>query len=242
MPRVVVLGTGTGVGKTYVTAALARALVAATRGPVLAVKPVETGIVRRRNGAPPAGSDADQLERVSRAPALRPHPLYALREPVSAHLAARRETLRISVRAILQWINSTTIPDTTYGAMASWTLIETAGGALSPLTTGVTNAHLARRLDPAIWVLVAPDSLGVFHDLRATLLGLDAIARAPDYVVLSQARPRDAATGLNAGEFRRLGLPRPIAVVGRGKDPDAALAPLVQAIRRRRTATRSTGH
>jgi hypothetical protein len=84
-------------------------------------------------------------------------------------------------------------------------------------------------------VLVAPDSLGVFHDVRAALLGLTAVSRAPDYLVLSQSRVRDAATGLNAAEFRRIGLPRPIAVVGRDADARVALAPLVRAMARRST-------
>jgi dethiobiotin synthetase len=233
MPLVVVLGTGTGVGKTHVTAALGQALTAANPGAtVVALKPVETGI-QPWNGSPCPGSDAAKLEFVSHGSPRRPHPLYAFREPISAHLAARRAKVRISLPSLVRWVHGSqhTLHDTT-GLAASWVLVETAGGALSPLTAKVTNADFARMLGPAIWVLVAPDSLGVFHDVRATLLGLSAISRAPDYLVLSQARTPDAATGLNAPEFRRIGLPRPIAVLGRETDARAALGPLVRAMAR----------
>jgi len=237
MPVVVVLGTGTGVGKTHVTAGLAQALTLADpRARVVALKPVETG-VRQRNGSPSPGSDAARLESVSHGSPRRPHPLYALKEPVSAHLAARHAAVRISLPSMVRWVNSCTLHDDTLPL--SWTLVETAGGALSPLTARVTNAHFARLLEPAIFLLVAPDSLGVFHDVRSTLLGLSAFARPPDYLILSQAREPDAATGLNATEFRRIGLPRPSAVVGRDTDTVAALTPLARAMARRWTAQHS---
>lgn len=241
MPLVVVLGTGTGVGKTHVAAALGQALTAANPGAtVTALKPVETGI-QPWNGSPCPGSDAAKLESVS-CGARRPHPLYAFREPISPHLAARHAAVRISLPSLVRWVHGDqyTLHATTRHA-ASWVLVETAGGALSPLTAKVTNADFARMLGPAIWVLVAPDSLGVFHDVRATLLGLSAISRAPDYLVLSRARAPDAATGLNAAEFRRIGLPRPIAVLGRDTDAGAALGPLVHAMARWSDVRRPSG-
>lgn len=237
MPVVVVLGTGTGVGKTHVTAGLAEALTRENpQAHVLALKPAETG-VRRRNGSPWPGSDAARLESVSRGTLRRPHPLYALREPISVHLAARHAAVRISVPSLVKWVLGTTLHDATPGVLP-WILVETAGGALSPLTASLTNAHFARMLEPAILLLVAPDSLGVFHDVRATLHGLSAVSRAPDYLVLSQAREPDAATGLNAAEFHRIGLPRPTAVVSRNTDAVAALMPLARAMARRSSTGR----
>jgi dethiobiotin synthetase len=234
MPRVVVLGTGTSVGKTYVTAALARALAASDPAAVVcAVKPLETGVPRvSRDGAPHAGTDAALLEAASRGKPPRPHPLYAFREPLSVHVAARHQRARISLPAVSRWLSAIALPDTAL-RVTQWILIETAGGALSPVTNRLTNAHLATELDPAVWILVAPDSLGVFHDVRATLLGLVAAARAPDFLVLSGARAPDLATGCNAAEFSRLRLPRPAAVLDRHRDPEAALAPLVRELRRR---------
>ena len=43
-------------------------------------------------------------------------------------------------------------------------------------------------------------------------------------------------SGRNASELRRLGLPRPIAVVSRTSTPEQALAPLVRALLRRAAA------
>jgi hypothetical protein len=81
------------------------------------------------------------------------------------------------------------------------TLIESAGGAFSPLATRLTNVDLALALEPALWVLVAPDALGVLHDVTSTLR---ALPRPPDAIVLSSARAADASTGSNAAELTSL--------------------------------------
>jgi dethiobiotin synthetase len=227
MHRIVVLGTGTDVGKTHVATRLVRALCAALPGQdVVGIKPVETGVRRRpKDGRPPAGTDAHALEFVSRGTPLRPHPFAAFADPVSAHLAARRERSSVSIRAVVRAV-------TLHGAtLRGWQIVETAGAVFSPLTTRATNLDLARALEPAIWILVAPDALGVLHDVRATLLAMRATARVPDYLVLSAARAPDASVGTNAAELARVGLPKPVAIVARDAG-DAALAPLVRALLR----------
>jgi dethiobiotin synthetase len=232
MSRIVVLGTGTGVGKTYFTVALARALAARRKHAVLAVKPVETGFhVGQRRARP---SDAERLWRASSAASRVRRPLFAFPDPVSAHLAARRAKRTVSPEKIRTWIQTLEQSAVAlHGITIHWTLIETAGGALSPLTATVSNAELALSLDPAIWILVAPDALGVLHDVRATLLALRQHAREPDFVVLSAARAKDASTGTNAAELSRLGIAEPIATLARGAHPARALAPLVSALRDR---------
>jgi dethiobiotin synthetase len=236
MRSIVVLGSGTGVGKTRVSVALAEALRRADpNAAVLALKPIETGVtVRAGVSSPPSGSDAAALERVSNAPPIRPHPLYAFAEPVSPHLAARKEKRRIEVPRILTWLAKaralqpyTTLPTN------MWLLVETAGGVFSPLSSRLSNVDLALACGPAAWILVAPDSLGVLHDIRAVYAGLAATHRVPDYVVLTGARHPDASTGTNAAELPRIGLPRPIATIARdAPDPAAALAPLATALSR----------
>lgn len=237
MRRALILGTGTGVGKTYVTAALARAL-ARSGADVRARKPVETGIAppsARRRG-PPAPTDAATLDAVSSLPAPRPHPLFAFRQPVSPHLAARAQKVRISVPRIRSWLDADDQrrrSDMTTHAV-SWQLVETAGGLFSPLGRRTTNLDLALALDASVWILVAHDGLGVLHDVRATLLALRSLTpRAPDYLVLSQSRAADASTGTNARELPRLGLPAPIAVVTSTGRAEAELAPLVRALMKR---------
>jgi len=233
MPRVVILGTGTGVGKTFVACALAHALRAVTRHAVLALKPIETGIVARAlTGAPPAGSDAAALERAAATGTkARPHPLYGFPDPVSPHLASRRADRPIILRKIGRWVESAeeAVRDTT---PRYTTVIECAGGAFSPISSRCTNVDLALILEPAICVLVAPDALGVLHDVRATVLAMRARGRDPDYLVLSSARRQDPSAGSNAEELPRVGLPRPIAVVPRGDRRGASLRGLARLIQR----------
>ena len=94
-------------------------------------------------------------------------------------------------------------------------LVELAGGAFSPLGVGLTNVDLALALEPALWLLVAPDALGVLHDVTATLR---ALPRAPDAVVLSGSRLRDESTGSNARELVSLAITPVLDVVGAGAD------------------------
>lgn len=224
MLRVIVLGTGTGAGKTRVSALLTRSL--ARLDPALrvgAVKPVETGFHALASQRPPRGSDAWTLERASAAPHPRPHPLHLLPEPVSPHLAARSSGIRLSLPPIARWV------DTLHYDIC---LVETAGGALSPLSRGLVNLDLAAALAPAVWVLVAPDALGVLHDVRATWIAATSGWRAPDYLVLSAARFPDRSTGTNSLELPRVGLPRPIATLPRGCQSPAPLNDLARALLR----------
>lgn len=206
MPTLVVLGTGTAVGKTYVTAALATCLVSSDpHCSLLALKPVETGIA---HGTP---SDATLLARCAhRATLPHPHPLYSFNAPLSPHLAASRSGTLLSVDPIVDWAHSTTGP-----ASNAWILLETPGGTFSPLTPAATNFDLARALTPALWLLVAPDALGVIHDVTATLIAMRSCGRLPDFVVLTASRPPDASSGTNALELEALNICRVTAVLPR---------------------------
>ena len=169
--RVVVLGCGTGVGKTRLSVALLRELSA--RGlPTLGLKPVESGINRQAGEpTPPVGSDAAALAGAGTLATPLKHPLYGLPQPVSPHLAARLNNQSIEPAAVAAWVEDSermTISDDTRSANR-WTIVETAGGVFSPLATGITNFDLALRLEPASWVLVAADALGVLHEVTATL-------------------------------------------------------------------------
>lgn len=218
--RVVIVGTGTGVGKTYVGTRLAQAW-AQELGPVLALKPVESGIeapaAAQASGAfqtVPPGTDAFSLRA---AATYGGPPLYSFREPVSPHLAAQRENTSIELSEIRMWIEEQETQlgglmeaplgarpgeRTSSRARRPLSLVESAGGVFSPLSAERTNFDLAKSLDPAFWILVAPDSLGVLHDLGATLRGMQG--RSPDLVVLSRSRTPDASTGTNAAEIYRV--------------------------------------
>lgn len=200
MLRLALLGTGTGVGKTFVGCqflGVARKL----RLSALGLKPVETGVTATDN-APAPNSDGALLEAASfHVKQPRPHPRYHFSDPISPHLAARRSNTSIEVSKLVHWVSRAE-------AGASPTLdlsvVETAGGLLTPVTDTETNLDLATALEPARLVLVAADALGTLHDTQAAIVAMEAMARAPDAIVLSAARPRDASTGTNLDELRRL--------------------------------------
>jgi dethiobiotin synthetase len=176
----VVVGTGTDVGKTHVVCALAR-----HRGArrVVAYKPVSTGGI----------DDAIAHAQALGAPLVEPTFSYA--PPISPHLAARQAGRPIVVAEIVA-----RAVELGKDALA---IVETAGGLLSPLGPGVTNADLVRALLPAKVLLVAADRLGVLHDVTATLgaaeLRVDALALSPPAVT-------DSSTGTNADELAALGI------------------------------------
>jgi dethiobiotin synthetase len=178
--------------------------------PIVALKPVETGVASGEH------SDAAQLARessMSPAP-----PPFVFRDPVSPHLAARKAGEAISLATVAAYVSEheKRLQSEATSHVTPFVLVETAGGCFTPVAPDVTNEGLARALDPAIWILVAPDALGVLHDVSATLGALAARGRMPDYVVLSAAREPDASTGTNARELASLAIAAPVATAGRG--------------------------
>jgi dethiobiotin synthetase len=193
--RIVVVGTGTEVGKTWLAAELLRVLRASGRR-ALGLKPIESGIVAG------AGSDATRLAEAANETAA-PAP-YRFAEPISPHLAARRTGAVIELPHLLTYVQLQ--ESSLHAADGAVSLTETAGGLFTPLAPGVTNFDLARALEPARWLLVAPDALGVLHDLTATLTAARARGRTPDAIALCRSRPPDASTGTNADEIAGLGI------------------------------------
>ncbi len=208
MHRIVVLGTGTEVGKTYTTCQMAELL---TSQPaccvVLALKPIETGVQRVEN------TDAAKLGQAS-LPRLPPYHAYSFASPVSPHRAARLSGTRIDVDRTVEWIserlervvNARSAPISCANQSTSeFALIETAGGVFSPINENQTNLDLALALEPSCWVLVGADRLGVLHDVRATLIAMQCLARLPDIVLLNAPSIPDESTGTNRQELGILG-------------------------------------
>lgn len=168
MKRIVVTGTGTSIGKTHFSCALARAA-ASQRLRVAAFKPVETGIE-------PAGgdyTDSGQLAAVSSFHVKRwLDPVYTFREPISPHLAARRAGISLELQPILDAIRLFDDLD------LNLLLVELAGGLFSPLNSKESNADLALALHTASaaaitvpltqQIPVAADASGTAGALAAT--------------------------------------------------------------------------
>lgn len=201
--RAVFLGTGTNVGKTYAVSRLARrAAELLSDTAVLCLKPIESGIETDESGAPPPGSDAAILSSACfRAEPPIPHPRFAYAEPLSPYAASRHSGVSPDLDQIAEWTTHAeagAAPDVD----AVCSLIETAGGVFSPLTAHATNLDLARALEPARWILVAPNCLGVLHAATATCLAMQAHARAPDALLLTQPTARDRSSATNASLLR----------------------------------------
>src|SRR5271155_4051712 len=168
--RIVLVGTGTGIGKTHLGVALLTAL-ASTGVEVAGLKPVESGVQANV-------TDAQLLADAASFHVKLPPP-YMLAAPLSPHLAAPLEGITIRLSPILRWVDA---------VEADWVLVETAGALLSPLAPGLTNLDLTVALEPTAVVLVAPDRLGVLHDVTAALFAMRHLEpRLPDPVVALMA-------------------------------------------------------
>ena len=181
----VVVGTGTGVGKT-----VACALLLARYGKTLRLgywKPIQTGTSE--------GSDSDFVRRcVGGLIEVLPS-TYAFDPPVSPHLAARRAGVEIDPERIIDALVAHALADRERNL-----LIEGVGGLLVPLTDrGYLLADLVREITlPCL--LVAQSTLGTINH---TLLTLEAIkARGIEVAGVILSGPRNPE---NRGAIERFG-------------------------------------
>jgi dethiobiotin synthetase len=154
----VVSGTGTGVGKTVVTAAVA-ALAAARGSRVAVVKPAQTGVAAHEPG------DLDEVRRLAGVADLHEH--IRLRDPLSPAAAARHQGVApLDLHASANDVRR-------LAAERDLVLVEGAGGLLVRYDEeGATIADLARDLAAEVLIVVDP-ALGT---LNHTALTLEALA------------------------------------------------------------------
>lgn len=147
-----VLGTGTGVGKTFVASRIARAW--AERGPVAYRKPFQTGVDRPDHPEADASAVA--------GPGITTESHVLLRAPLSPLAAAQREGRTLDLEATATWCRR---------PAKGRILLEGVGGLMVPLAP---NLHfLAWATDLRIpCVLVALGGLGT---LNHTLLSAEAL-------------------------------------------------------------------
>ncbi|MDX6503618.1 MAG: dethiobiotin synthetase [Gaiellaceae bacterium] len=151
-----VTATGTGVGKTVVTGALARALRAQERK-VAVFKPVQSGALADDPSGDAALLGADNV--------------YAFEAALAPLVAARRAGVTIELEQILRRADRLV-------SVNEVVLVEGAGGLLVPLADNLLVADLARALGLPL-VIVARAGLGTVNH---TLLTIEA-ARARDLPV-----------------------------------------------------------
>lgn len=161
-PGIFVTGTGTGVGKTWISLGIMAALQASGVS-TTAMKPVASGCQRTGQGL--RNEDALHLMRQSSVPL--PYDLvnpFAFEPAIAPHLAAG-EAGRVISLDIIESCYRTLV------GLAECCIVEGVGGWLVPLTATETVADLAKRLGLPV-ILVAGIHLGC---LNHTLLSVESI-------------------------------------------------------------------
>jgi dethiobiotin synthetase len=186
---IVVAGTGTGVGKTYVSRDILATLRLGGRR-CLGLKPIETGFVD------PEVSDAYGLAASAGHAGITP--CFTSPRPESPHRVARAAGAELTAHRLATWVHTRIAEHD-----PELVLVETAGGLFTPLSATETNLDLVRALEPCLFVLVAADRLGVLHDVLCATKAASASFRAPDLIYLNAIDPSFASLD-NADELCRL--------------------------------------
>ncbi len=164
-----VAGAGTDIGKTYVTALLARQHLAAGHA-VLALKPVATGVPSMRSAAFARTDTAKLLKaqglKLTGANVKACSP-WRFKKSLSPDMAAAAERRTLTLEMLLDWVRDRIAAESSNSAV----LIEGIGGVMSPITYDALNLDLIKMLRcPAI--LVTGSYLGA---LNHTLTALEAL-------------------------------------------------------------------
>lgn len=176
-----VIGTGTDVGKTWVTAQLLATL--KLRGArVAARKPVQSYAPDDINtdAARLAGASGEDVADI--CPAHRCYPL-ALAPPMAAQALGRGPLRMADIVSEIHWP-----ADVDVG------FVETAGGVRSPLACDGDSLELLRRLRVDRMLLVAHAELGTINAVRLTI---GAVGATPTVVFLNRFDPRNELHELN---------------------------------------------
>jgi dethiobiotin synthetase len=205
-----ITGTDTEIGKTYVAAMMAKALVAAGHK-VGVYKPAASGCVRREGRL--VSQDAETLWRAAGSPGtLEEVCPQMFAAPLAPHLAAEaegrsldRDLLR---RGLDTWLSTSDV-----------VLVEGAGGLLSPLGEDEYVADLAYDFGVPL-VIVAPNALGTINHVLETLVTAatfrDGLHVAGIVLNCPRRAADDPSKASNAREIRRRAVPPLLAEVGFG--------------------------
>jgi dethiobiotin synthetase len=160
---VVVVGTATEIGKTWVTCQLIRRLrtpkiLVSARKPAQSFDPCV--------GSAALTTDADLLAEATGEPVARVCPLHRwydtpMAPPMAAASLGRQSFTSNDLIAELMWL-----PGVHIG------FVETAGGVCSPFADDVDSAEFARLVDPDHTILVADAGLGTISAVRLALRAL----------------------------------------------------------------------
>ncbi len=210
--RILITGTDTNVGKTWVTCALAYALRDAGKQ-VIAIKPVETGC-----SEPPTVREDGVLLAHATGQTQPAHALLRLTEAAAPVLASEDSAAAIDFDGLVLKIER-------HAEDAEFLLIEGIGGLLTPVTWEWNMTDVARSLG-ACALVVAVDRLGTINHTLLTLSALELAGIPCLGVVLTAPGGKDRSAAANAGAIARLSGIERIVVVPRAADPRDATEPM----------------
>jgi dethiobiotin synthetase len=205
-----ITGTGTGVGKTYVAALIAKALRESGRR-VGVYKPVASGCEIRDGDltSPDAVALWDAAGRPGSLEQVCPQMFAA---PLAPHLAARAEGRRVDSRRLRDGISF-------WRETCEFVLVEGVGGLMSPVSDDEYNADLAAEFGYPL-IVVSANQLGTINATLQTLIaastycdGLDSagiVLNSPTFLV------DDPSKDSNADELARRCVAPLLAVVEHG--------------------------
>jgi dethiobiotin synthetase len=156
--KIFISGTNTEVGKTFITVNIIKLL--QSKGYLVnPYKPVETGCRKRLSKLVPNDSSLFHKTIKKRMPLDKINP-YRFLEPISPAKAIKLSKKRITINNYLAKYKS--LPD------CDFSVIEGAGGLLSPLASDGFNIDLIKKIK-APTILVAKDEIGVINNVMLSL-------------------------------------------------------------------------
>jgi dethiobiotin synthetase len=177
---ILITGTDTGAGKTYVACLLGKRLREAGID-ARPLKPVESGCLPGPDGRPHPADAAALRDAVAPGLPLSEVCLYALAAPLSPHLAAEAEGVAVDPARVRRSVADA-------AGAADIVLVEGAGGIAVEIREGYSFADLARDLSLPVLV-VAGNRLGVLNHLKVTIRYLESEGLRLLGVVLSDPSP-----------------------------------------------------
>jgi dethiobiotin synthetase len=203
-----ITGTDTGVGKTYVTALIARTLASAGKR-VGVYKPVASGC--EPTGGELVSDDAVTLWNAANRPGdLAKVCPQRFRAPLAPHLAARAEGRSVDAGLLRSGLD-------VWLAASDIVLVEGVGGLMSPVTEEEYVADLACDFGFPLLV-VSRDRLGTIHQTLTTLIAAATFGEGLDVagVVLNElpSSAGDPSIATNRAELEARAVPPVLAKLG----------------------------
>ncbi len=154
MKNFFITGTGTGIGKTYITSIILKNIL--PRKKIIAIKPIAAGFSQDSinedvQNLLDCQASIDDHHKIN---------FYSLKKAVSPHIGTEEEDIQIDFNFIKQKINDL---ENEYDRI----LIEGVGGLLSPVDQSRTNLDLIHHLDIPVIVIVGL-KLGCINDALLT--------------------------------------------------------------------------